>query len=248
MARPRARDTSSAHRLHRVLAGPVPKSSGGGASRSFHHRASGSITARASHHAVGPRREAEHPRLHLQAGSPKRRSHGGGTPRSRCACPWLRKWGAAALPPPWSDSPRTTGPPGWPMAQAHLTAEGAVHDLPAWGALAQPPAGGARSSALRPPMPQVGSPGIGDVVPGSGAPHAVAPQPPRAPRPPPGQSVAAHGSRPPSVSSQDRPLGGAVRSGPDALQACGPSPPRALQAPGRPVRATGTGLPGQSSR
>ena len=75
MARPLARETSSTHRLHRVLAGPVPKSSGGGASRSFHHRASGSITARASHHAVGPRREAEHPRLHLQAGSPMRLGH-----------------------------------------------------------------------------------------------------------------------------------------------------------------------------
>ena len=108
--------------------------------------------------------------------------------------------------------------------------------------------GEAMSSAHGPPMPQVGSPGIRGVTSGPGAPHAGAPQPPRAPLPPPGQSVAAHGSGPPSVSSQDRPLGGAVRSGPDAPQACGPSPPRALQAPGRPVCATGTGLLGQSSR
>ena len=108
--------------------------------------------------------------------------------------------------------------------------------------------GEARSSASRPPRPQVGTSGIRDGVLGPAAPQAGAPLLPRAPLLRPGQSVGAHGSKPPRVSSMDRPLGGAIQSGLDAPQACEPSPPRALQAPGRPVCSPGTGLPGKSSR
>ena len=80
MARPPAREFSSTPMLHRELAGPVPNISGGGAPHSVHHRAMVSHTAKGLHQAVGPWREAEHPRLHLLAGSPKLRSHGAAHP------------------------------------------------------------------------------------------------------------------------------------------------------------------------